>query len=1178
MPYLERTFSPARTGEAYQANAVRKDSGVLSDFIDLIYKVPPAPQRFVELHGEEVIQNELIGIISEPAFWMELGQDIDILEGDSDHFTDLDSFVKYFHPEKNRRAAYRDTVTQRDTYYEHHEWEPGKYWGYSRAWQLAHLGQFDDWLQFFKPPDASEELLVSIEATQRKILPLLDTAHVNPLRERLLEGKLFWEDFSQALSKGSETDKFKDFLYSLTFGANSLYEGEGPQMYQYLKNVDTTVPSRWTEDKKEAWQENRSLPPRQRYARPFYDAAPVEIKLQLRSIFPKDFGEISLEEMNEILALPSEFSHVIQALSLFRPDSQRTLINTLSHFINARQQQQDVSLSPQVIGKLMEQVIAYQEEEFGENEQIKVKPTIDTAVQDIGGFLALINIGDEVGNDAERTEEQRALEDAFTEHYFIPIFRKLAYKPAAKFWSEYLKAHPDELTVPSELFGSYVESIFDPFLTDNTAITGYAKQKLLPQVRDFFMNMSLFAPEVQYFQAETPSQERKHLFLHQIEDIMRLLNESAIDANEAGSGKTVELVLGALNLIDKLPITRDGQRRVLVVGTKSVIDNWEGELRKHVDLADIDVTNLTFTQQEKKLDVAYSFKTRLDMFADRLRESSASKHVALVNYDVFRNQRFQALLDETPFDVAIVDEAHNVKSGVLSSVNRQVGSADQGSSVAQRTQGLYDYLLHTEGLSVFLSTGTPYVKSLTEPLIMAHLVAPEKVPLEKIRLLRNDIVGTNQAVSEVMIRHRKDEVLDLPELGTAYESISLQDIPNADKQYFLNEARRILQEIPTSSGRFYALLNLEAQVKYPWLIQKTQDLIDDGRKVVIFSPFVNTQDRYTAGVSTDSIATRLYDAGITEVGLLDGSVTMQERLNAQHDFLTPEGIKVLVGNYQTAGESITLNSPDNRATEVLLFIGPNSVSRYIQSINRTHRPGQTEPVTVHIPFVTGDLLERAQGTFDERIFKRLVQDLRLFDAVVDGNFFLAGKDFYQEIARSSGFKYGGKRVPAIDLAEDREVDLNEQPTIFGIKPPSTFSKRVRELKSPPVLKERSHTPPSHRLKEPIGEPVDVYKSVVAENIENNESTLESVIITPLVDLPRRMHHQIQLIDRLDGVSIANKKALLAFSIWQNDVSPSAIERVAKALGIKPNEVDMLIERVISEEELEATLNKLQSLK
>ena len=873
----------------------------------------------------------------------------------------------------------------------------------------------------FNPPREVPEFVEAVE----EVRGLLEVKEKKPhgwQREILADipKPEFWQDFSTDLSELSGQPSFRKFLLDFNpripstlrdrFGHvvagkyRSIYSNF--HMGQYFPGTQEALGL-------DVDLATLSAPERNKV---FYNLAPPEVRLQLSGHFPKEFGDHSSEVLkNEGLVSP-EAQFVLDSVGSLRGDYRQNVLESLAGYLTATKKNQDGPLVPpiELVGSL-ERVVTQQTQE-----ETAAPPL--TTTEAIRQSINLTPIIERLGSDnSVEAKAAGQLLESLAQYYYFSLVKNDIYKPTALFWTSFQDQHQGEMTPSPEVMQSFLEEQIKNKLAQtegglSSTMVDYFTQQIFPIVYQEFADIASYAPKIDYFRKHDEQGKPKHLFLHQVEAIKHLAtHQGGILADEPGTGKTVELSLAALNLVDQKDIPEDRPKRVLVVGSTTVINNWEGELDLHIEPDSVDVANISVKEDEED----NLLKDRIARFKRVLDFPSHDKQIGLVHYDIFRNADFQRLLQEYDFDVKIVDEAHNVKSRFLESILNAASEATTGRKVAKRTRGLYDFLRSDPSSAVFIATSTPFVKDLIEPLIMAHLASPELVPADKVKELMKDPVATHRTIRSVMLRRTKEEIADLPPKETSFVPIDLASMSDNEKKKFAELAEKIFEENEGQFARFYSMLALEGQAKYPWLINKVRQLNEEGKKVLIFTPFVSGHDKLTGPISTSAIKSRLKRAGISEVERLDGTLSDHERVEIQKEFRSKDGVKNLVGNYQIAGESITLCSPENRATEVVLFIPPNAISRYIQAVDRVHRFGQNEKVTIHIPFVTNDPLGRDEGTYDERVARRLTQEIARFGSVVDGLFFIESEDFYQSIAKGEfgtadgniSFDVGEKRSP-----------------------------------------------------------------------------------------------------------------------------------------------------------------------
>lgn len=757
-------------------------------------------------------------------------------------------------------------------------------------------------------------------------------------------------------------------------------------------------------------------------------------------------------EFSEAEESPSnELNGVLEMASILAPDSRERVINSLMGYIRSLDDK----------SRILEEV---QDEDL-KKALIQVSDSLKetAALTSSAGFEAVMEksaylstLIDESEGNSQKPNAAFELLTSITEEFYSPLFKSHLYRSAAIFWDAYQNERPDEGAPSAKLLTEVLLDHTNKHLLSRDTpqaqkIHDYFSSFVVPGVLQQFAEVALFAPQIRHFNSVAADGESQHLLFHQIENIKRLVeNGSGILGDEPGTGKTLSLALTVLNQHDRRMPGLPG--RFMVVGSKTVISNWETELKLFVDMSQVEIVNVNFTNKFS----GSSVNTRLQRVETSLQAQSGKYQFVLVNYDLFRNKTFKSMLGTYDFHSTIIDEAHNVKSRFLESIGIDTGMVGTNKKIAQRTTGLYRYILDNPEMAIFLATGTPYVKELVEPLILAHLTNPGLFPIELILSLKDDPEGTYHIMRKIMIRHKKEEIADLPPKETILVPISLNDLSDSQKEEFIAVAKELVLNADSTRARFYSLLALEGIVKYAWLVDKVKSIIAEGKKVVIFTPFVD-EDRYTAAIATLRIAQRIYNAGITSVGVLDGSLTEWQKDKVQDRFKRavgdPIGLDALVGNYMTAGESITLNSRDNHATEVIVFTCPEVIPRFIQATDRIHRLGQEEKVTVYIPFVTDDLLERARGTFDEQIVVRLAKELTMFEAVVDGHFFVESGDIFHNVMHEESYDMGmfgfransarGDSQIAKDLQKDRSSgELSRYRRAFARRAQKSFEDSI----------------------------------------------------------------------------------------------------------------------------------------
>jgi SNF2 family DNA or RNA helicase len=202
--------------------------------------------------------------------------------------------------------------------------------------------------------------------------------------------------------------------------------------------------------------------------------------------------------------------------------------------------------------------------------------------------------------------------------------------------------------------------------------------------------------------AATQRQARIDPNPHQIDAaifaLRRLREGGCILADEVGLGKTIEagLVIAQRQA--------EGARRILLIVPKSLIGQWQNEL--------------------------------LNLFGIEARENTTSfvaPGVYLVGREFAGSERGSAPLGAAPpFDLAVIDEAHEIFAGLHKRYGRD-GSYDENSDEALMAHRVRGFLRSTP---VLLLTATPMQNSLVELWGLVQYVEPTGTLLGDIETFR----------------------------------------------------------------------------------------------------------------------------------------------------------------------------------------------------------------------------------------------------------------------------------------------------------------------------------------------------------------------------------------------------------------------------------------------------------
>ncbi|MDL9947124.1 DEAD/DEAH box helicase [Gordonia sp. ABSL11-1] len=442
-------------------------------------------------------------------------------------------------------------------------------------------------------------------------------------------------------------------------------------------------------------------------------------------------------------------------------------------------------------------------------------------------------------------------------------------------------------------------------------------------------------------------------------DWLRFLWQNRIGgilADDMGLGKTVQALALIAEASAEVPTGC-----FLVVAPTSVVANWVSEANRFVP--ELEAVSVTTT--EAKSGIPFG-------------EKVGGAQIVVTSYTLLRLQ-FEAI-NEIRWTGVIFDEAQFVKN--------------HHSKTHQCARRL--------GAEIKIAiTGTPMENNLMELWSLLSLTAPGLYPSPKVfgDYYRKPIESgqhperlaeLRRRIRPVMLRRTKDQVVsDLPvkqeqvlaiELGVKHERI-YQTHLNRERQKVLGllgdwEDNRFaiftsltkLRQLSLHAGLIDDDHLAVASAKIDYLAEQLPELIAEGHAALVFSQFTGF---------LGLVRERLVELGIAH-SYLDGSMSASQRKNAIDEF-TSGTSKVFLISLKAGGFGLNLTEADycfvcdpwwNPAAEA-------------QAVDRTHRIGQTRPVTVYRLV--------SKGTIEENVVALQAKKRALFDAVVDdGDLFGAG--------------------------------------------------------------------------------------------------------------------------------------------------------------------------------------------
>lgn len=377
--------------------------------------------------------------------------------------------------------------------------------------------------------------------------------------------------------------------------------------------------------------------------------------------------------------------------------------------------------------------------------------------------------------------------------------------------------------------------------------------------------------------------------------------------DEMGLGKTVQAIAAMVSLKNA------GETHFMVICPASVLTNWCREIRKH-SLLDV---------------VKIHGNDKVSAFS----EWEEKGGVGITTYETA-----EYILPKEGFKISllVVDEAHYIKNP---NAKRSMNT--------KRISTFADRLL--------FMTGTALENNVEEMVNLIEMLNPAVASeVYGIRSLARSTQFKNKVATVYYRRKREDVLTELPELIENEQWCELGYFENK-----LYEETVLSKHFQKARRVSWQVEDLNDSVKARRLAEIIEDAKDDGRKVIVFSFFLETIDK---------ISKYLGECALEPI---TGKVEAKRRQAIIDEFDKAEAGSVLILQIQSGGTGLNIQS----ASVVVICEPQLKPSIENQAISRAYRMGQTRNVLVY------RLL--CEDSIDERITDILKEKQKIFDAFAD---------------------------------------------------------------------------------------------------------------------------------------------------------------------------------------------------
>lgn len=427
---------------------------------------------------------------------------------------------------------------------------------------------------------------------------------------------------------------------------------------------------------------------------------------------------------------------------------------------------------------------------------------------------------------------------------------------------------------------------------------------------------------------------------HQKTAIEKLLaNDKYILADDMGLGKTTAAVIASLE---------SEAKKVLIICPASLKINWKREIENYTD-------RRTLIVEGRKWGSTFDYY--------------------IINYDIIKNYHTTdksedsddyKLLVNAGFDLAIVDEAHYLS-------NPQ----------ANRTKLLNDVLSKIP--KVWLLTGTPMT---SRPINYFNLLKIVNSPLSlnwqtyvkryckgyQFTVGNRKIWNTSGAsnldelrelTKNIVLRRLKTDILDLPEKIITPLFLELKSTfydEELEEFMRISNDNKNKESITVTLNRLMKIRQLIAMEKIPYTCELIDKVLEQDKKVIVFTNFTNTLDVIHEKYKKQSV-------------VLDGRMSKEKRQDSVDKFQNNDKTKIFISNIVAGGVGITLTAAETVIMNDLSFVP----AHHSQAEDRAYRYGQKNSVLVYYPIF--------DNTIERIVYNILQKKKNIIDQVMgDGEY------------------------------------------------------------------------------------------------------------------------------------------------------------------------------------------------
>jgi SWI/SNF-related matrix-associated actin-dependent regulator 1 of chromatin subfamily A len=303
---------------------------------------------------------------------------------------------------------------------------------------------------------------------------------------------------------------------------------------------------------------------------------------------------------------------------------------------------------------------------------------------------------------------------------------------------------------------------------------------------------------------------------------------------------------------------------------------------------------------------------------------------------------------------------------------------------------------------VILLTGTPILNRTMEAFTLLSFLDKNRFnnPLHfKLRYDGQNLDELYDRTKDLVIRRLKSQVAN--EIPPKQRFDLVVELTDAENKAYMKHLGELFKKWRISgrpsASQMPALRNFLFELKYPRIIEFTDEMLDSGRPVLIFT--IHQEHAYRIAKHYQGLS-----------GVITGNENIKERQRVIDSLKAGES---KVGVFTIGAGGMGIDGLQHTMDAVLFVDRAWVPALHEQAEDRVHRKGQSGQVQVW--YMT------AQGTYDEDMAEVLLEKQKIIEKAVDGKEFdvVQNKSMFKEVLRRISQKMM-ENIGDIDASEETE--------------------------------------------------------------------------------------------------------------------------------------------------------------